>query len=327
MTTIYEPKYVAAYFKTGFNALKDKLDVSMLDLETEVAALLKSKLTPETVRRWKTPAGIPINFEDGVFWGMIWFILRSGNVSLKWLEELLSATSVPISPPITRDILVLCLAQVRLCDKPLTPSEIEEVVTLYFPSNQDHEPQFDYHHDRELFYELKPLQPILRDYIKASQEICVQGISLYRYIPHYRTEFARALQKGVNLRVILVHPNSAAVEMSAFRSSSQASAQLQRDDILRTLETLRSLKNHIANARVEVRLLDYMPGFGITVYKHHTDEGLSVCEVHLYPFKTSASYAAAIGPHPIFHKHWFAYFSDQFERMWNAAEVWNGDKL
>jgi hypothetical protein len=167
--------------------------------------------------------------------------------------------------------------------------------------------------------ELIPLEPEHRDFIRESREVCVLGLTLYRYVESYIHDLADALKDGANLRVILPEAQPYIINMISFRSVSGASSEEQRDRIERTIRTLQRIQRISGASSITLKTINYLTPYGITVYHNRKRPAESVCQVRLTTFKTPTPAAPAILTRADTNDGWFSFFVEQFELMWDHA--------
>ncbi|MCB9437273.1 MAG: hypothetical protein H6673_09835 [Anaerolineales bacterium] len=298
---------IAAHNQTSQNATLEKLSVAV-------------SREPSTLGSWMYATKIPGNIDDGAFFAVVWFVLATHNISFKWFEELLSGTNVLNTRPVTPDVLLACLQKARVNEKSLSEGDIRHVLDFYFDGNK-----LDLTSTVEAprLHTLVPLEPVTQQYIESAKEILVEGISLFRFIPAFYPNFERALTAGASMRVLMVDPNSPAMNYVAYRSTSHIPIETQRQRVISTLDLLQHLANETQTGGLELRVMDYMPPYGITIYHHATDPAKSSCSVRLFTFRTPTPEAPTITPDPIDHEAWFNYFVEQFEKMWEIGYSWN----
>lgn len=335
MPIIYDKALVAAQLLYGVQVLAEtETSGNITAMEYELAQMLNKEA--RTIKSWKSASSMPGSLKDYEFYGIIWLVLRTRQVSLQWVEDLLSGTSVSFLKPIPPDWLKGCLRQARLSGEAPSDKEIEELVDWYFLQNQVGD-DFSYIREqlsrsapidgkrstasRDLLRIQKPLSGLTQHLIRTAKEVCINGLTLFRYVPSYHFDLVAALEQGTVVRMMLVDPDSPAFDMVVFRSASALNADMQQQQIMGVLEQLEQIRASAPHSKLEVRFTDYMPPYGITIYQHREDPAKSVCTVRLYTFRTPTPYAPVIIPHPIDDAFWFNFFSEQFEALWKAAYV------
>jgi hypothetical protein len=167
----------------------------------------------------------------------------------------------------------------------------------------------------------------LQQYLRKAKEIYLLGISLYRFLPMFNFDIEYALNNGCDLKIILVAPRSDALRMASFRSPMRDSMETENQRIEGTLAFVGGMKARLPNAKIQIKLLDYLPPYGMTIIRPQRETDRAYCNVRLLPFQSSAFESPIINPDPIKDKLWFDFFSNQFQKMWEAGTDGISSKL
>jgi len=319
---------VAIYDKhTASKCIQEAVDKSAT-LSGKLTTVFEEELSQmlnkgeRTVRGWKTPSNIPSTIDDDVFFALIFHLMRFDGGGMSWLYNLLKSTSVPVFYPITPELLESYLRQVRVKNDPLTDYEIETFLEKFMSASDSEEGLRGAIKGLKStsLQELVPLEPEHRGYIRGSDEVCVLGLTLYRYIESYVHDLAEAIRNGTRLRVILPQMEPYIVDMISFRSVSGATSHDQRQRIENTIRTLQRIKKRSGTSNVELRLINYVSPYGITIYKLRKKPQESLCQVRLNTFKTETPSAPTILTKATIKDGWFEFFSQQFELMWENSD-------
>lgn len=228
-------------------------------------------------------------------------VSRRSYLGSKWVEDLLSAANHPNPSRV--------LARVQ------RPEEQHDV----FTKEQKQKPVIYLNSPTDVS-ELSALSEQQRHDIVEARAVDALGINLWRLLPAYQDEFLEMLRHEGMLRILMVHYNSAAIPMAALRSYSGTPAKTQADVVRQNLELLKKWTQRIPNANIRVRLLDYLPPYGITVIYPKGAGRPPHCLVRLNAFKKPTSKSPSMTPNPRMDKHWFDFFCEQFQLMWDAGE-------
>jgi len=125
---------------------------------------------------------------------------------------------------------------------------------------------------------------------------------------------------GAKLRVLVADPEGSVLDMIAFRSTSRTPTHRQRDRIYATIADIRQLKANIPEADIQLRSIDYMPPYGLTIMKHREHPAKNICWARLFTFQTPTPNAPLINPDPSQDAEWFNFFTEQFWKMWDQAQ-------
>ncbi|MEO1347997.1 MAG: hypothetical protein AAFW84_04240 [Cyanobacteria bacterium J06635_15] len=149
-----------------------------------------------------------------------------------------------------------------------------------------------------------------------ASEICLCAIHGTSAIFPYVNFYANRLRKGCNIRILLLHPESSAVEQINLRSQHSQTKQ----HIFSTLETLKNLASTQSAGKCEVRLMNTSMPFAMFAVDLGKKSGLMNVEYY--------SYKVAIDdrPHVLLTAsecpYWFTYYQQQFEKIWSDSVIW-----
>jgi hypothetical protein len=173
-----------------------------------------------------------------------------------------------------------------------------------------------------------PEEASIREQIRQAKGISVSGVSLFRFVPMFFEDIkqslgdkaTQALGNGASLNLILANPYSAAVEMAAFRADDGITAEVERKRIITTVTYLGIYLTQYPDAKIKVRVCPYLVPFSIRIFVPSDPRVERRCRARLTPFKTPSLNAPRIisGDHT--DAKWFQYFSDQFQRLWEASD-------
>jgi len=171
----------------------------------------------------------------------------------------------------------------------------------------------------KLFSVARTPGPEFEQLLQDAKEIHLLGIALNRFLPLYRNQVEKALYNGCSLKVILIAPNSDAVEMIAKRSKPSPSADVQRQQIEMSIVSIQQLQNECESGYVELRVIDFTPTFGITLINPSSqDRRNAYCYAYFYPFNSDT--IPAIYPDKTHDQFWFEFISEQFDSIWKTAK-------
>jgi hypothetical protein len=158
----------------------------------------------------------------------------------------------------------------------------------------------------------------LRPQLRAAKDIALSGLNLSRFFALFWLDIESAIANGARLRVVLVDPDSLAVQMASIRNESERTPDRERQKIVEALELLHSLRKKFP-AAIEVRLTSYLAPYSIIVLRCDDPKIDAYCHARLLPFRRSSLRAPIIVPDPHINASWFEFFETQFELQWNLA--------
>lgn len=177
--------------------------------------------------------------------------------------------------------------------------------------------------NRNLLSQLQPSTAHERRLIVGAKRLSVLGTSLFRFLPTYQYEIQEMLSAGGTLRIVLSRPTDAVAQMVHLRSSSGAPADMHRDRIQSMIALVELWKRNIPIAHIELRMIESIAPYGITIIEPKSKAEAPYCLVRLATFRTSSTTAPAINPDYMADRNWFDFYVAQFENFWEAAEEYD----
>ncbi len=151
-----------------------------------------------------------------------------------------------------------------------------------------------------------------------ADEMWLIGVSLHRTIKTNYPILEKKLRRGQLLRVLLVRPQGAGIQMAVTRNYTHRRVDTKSNDILFVLELLCSLRE-IAPSNIYIRTIDFPLSYGATVVNPDTVDGKLYIE-H-YSFRVSADsiprYVLKVSD-----GQWYAFYKREIEALWLAGEDW-----
>lgn len=300
-------------------AIYQKVDIYVL--EKEIAH--EMGVSKWTLRKWKNEERINKEIDDPLFFGLLLCLMEKQGGDIRWLAQLLRATDTVLYEPISEDLLKAYFLRAQVGGALVNYLRVSALTGRLMSEYRKSEGLRGWHeHARPaqtVLESLIPMEPESAEQIRMADEILLTGLTLYRFVPAFRTDFAHALRRGCSIRVILPQDNPCVFDMVALRSRSGANRDEQLQQYRMTLATLRGLKRHVPDEQLRLRTINYMPATGLTIYVRKSDLDASFCMARPFPFQASASRGPAILTWKGNNDGWFDYFCGEFERMWEAS--------
>lgn len=179
--------------------------------------------------------------------------------------------------------------------------------------------------------ESKPAQPFLQHELSSyleqnqllvtTQKVFFWGLTFERMIPHIRNMLEQRLQSGLDVRFLILQPNSTSVKMAAFRDTYQDENRI--NTILRTtlLDLSTIARKAVSPAKLEVRVVDYLPSWTIMAFDPQKPNGQIF--VSLLSFRDINENRVSFKLDAIKDGEWIRIFRDQFESLWEVAQPVN----
>lgn len=165
----------------------------------------------------------------------------------------------------------------------------------------------------------------MNEWIAAAKSLSLLGLSVSRSVAYYRSPIARMLADGGSLRVLITNPeDEAALKVAAISSEDPGNVSIHLSRITGTIEEIRNFRRLIPNADIQLRVLDMVPPFTMTLIELNEQESSKFwCHVRLPGFRKSVSDSPVIAPDPKLHEWFFEFYRAQFEELWSIAKPYS----
>lgn len=168
--------------------------------------------------------------------------------------------------------------------------------------------------------------PDFESFTKHSQSIDFCGVSLTSTLNRQLSNLRDCIKRGGKVRILIIDPQSDALQMADLRSEVPGSGYCGRklDASFNDLNYLWRQGSLEAQAnrpgKIEIRLLNFAPSFGIYAFDVSKDSGHIFIEIypHITGWGSTPSFELIQGR----DAHYYNYFSDQFEALWERAKDW-----
>ena len=160
-----------------------------------------------------------------------------------------------------------------------------------------------------------------KDDFEAAEELWLIGVSLRRTIQVNYPKIEQKLRQGHIIKVLLVHPEGAGLEMAVSRNYARREIEPKSNEIRFNLQLLCDLYK-IPNNKLEVRTIQYPLAYGVTAANPNTVSGALYIE-H-YCFRTASDSL----PRFVLRAkdgRWYDFFKSEIRAMWNAGIEWPCD--
>jgi len=144
-----------------------------------------------------------------------------------------------------------------------------------------------------------------------AKNIDLHGYSLNSLVASYLGFLNEKAATGCKMRIILLDPESTTPQIVSYLTEA---GSLLTNDIQRSVE---GLKNLLSTRNVEIRFTTTPTPFGLAIKDSKKANG-SV-DVDLYAYRVSALDRPKIIISKEIDKHWYEFFVQQFEKLWEDA--------
>jgi hypothetical protein len=167
--------------------------------------------------------------------------------------------------------------------------------------------------------------PNIRSYLERATQIDLCGVTLTSTLNKEYGTIRDRLQAGARIRIMLIDPESNALDMTAQRSMNPDDLDYYRIRLESSLRELAYIFKFVDTTKsigvISVRLLSYAPSFGIVSLDSKEKDGVTLIDI--YPHKFGYEVPPTFDLIPERDQDWHAYFVKQFEIMWDAAKPWD----
>lgn len=156
--------------------------------------------------------------------------------------------------------------------------------------------------------------------IKNSQKVILWGYTLSTHIHILKEVIEKGLDRGLEVKILIIKPSGIALEMAAFRGKSRTSKNKLNKELEDNLDRLEEIKKERPNAKFEYKVIDYLAPYTMYIYDPHLSIGkmrvrLSALEV---PNDERPTYYLTKKD----DEFWFLFHLNQFDIAWEKAQIW-----
>ncbi|MGW1134497.1 hypothetical protein [Streptomyces griseoluteus] len=159
----------------------------------------------------------------------------------------------------------------------------------------------------------------IREMISSSREVWLHGWTLGIHLVSYADEIRRAVAAGLNIKILVIEPNSMAMTIAASEAENHGA-----DELSSNLEAnLRRLSAPIEGTivgKLEIKTLSYVPHNTVIASDPSTKHGKIVMRI--------ATFRADHWQRPTFtvtrqnDPGWYDFFKTQFDRKWESGRLY-----
>ena len=157
--------------------------------------------------------------------------------------------------------------------------------------------------------------------LSGASDIGIVGVTLNRTIRNHLAALRQCLHRGGTVRIAVIDPRGDVVLEAARRSTVPGSPEIFTHRLLPTLDLLGELAATPGPGRVEVRLLDFVPAFGLLAVDPGEPHGR--LHVDLYSHILGGrepALALRAARDPICYQHFLA----EFDQIWASGSAQAG---
>lgn len=158
----------------------------------------------------------------------------------------------------------------------------------------------------------------VRTDFETGQDLWMVGISLSTPIDDYYSTLEKKLRLGHKVKVLMVRPDSPAVEMSEMRAYARANAARTRIEIQDHLQDFCKLRE-IAPDSILIRTIAHPLGHGVLAMNPDSTSG--VLYISNYPYKTEGGSLPKMVLRPK-DGIWYELYRQELHNLWDSGEDW-----
>jgi len=152
--------------------------------------------------------------------------------------------------------------------------------------------------------------------LAGATEIDIVGVTLNRTVRNHAAAVAQCLERGGTVRVAVIDPDGDVLGEAARRSTTPDAPQIFAHRLRPTLALLDELAAAPGRGRIEVRLLDFVPAFGLLAVNGRRPDGRLHVDIYSHALGgTEPALDLRSGrDHP-----WYQHFLGELEQIWGAG--------
>jgi hypothetical protein len=178
--------------------------------------------------------------------------------------------------------------------------------------------------------------PDMRTHLMEASRIDVSGILLGTTIHRNYGVLLSRLRAGVDIRIMIIDPESEAAQMWATRIGEQNRGNTRRDKVKPVMQELRTLVNEYVDYRnssntsgvgnFSICLLPYAPSYGIFSFNHKRTNPQIFVEIYVHKH-VSHQQPPTFELKPDKDGNWYDYFVQEFDLMWRTGRVMGAEEF
>ncbi|MGC4804322.1 hypothetical protein [Micromonospora sp. DT233] len=161
--------------------------------------------------------------------------------------------------------------------------------------------------------------------LAGARDIRLVGVTLSRTIRSHLDDLRQQLAAGATVRVALIDPAGPAPEEAARRNGlPEGGGEVFTRRIQPTIDLLDYLAGQEGGGRLEVRLLHFVPAFGMALLDPEESTGHLSIDVYSHrPDGREATLTLRADRDPV----WYRHFTREFDQVWAAGRSRDGRSL
>ena len=147
-------------------------------------------------------------------------------------------------------------------------------------------------------------------------EIGIIGVTLNRTVRNHASALRACLRRGGAVRIAVIDPGGAVLGEAARRSTAPEAAEIFAHRLRPTLALLDDVARTAGDGRLEVRLLNFVPAFGLLTVDRRRPDGRLHVDIYSHAFGgTEPALTLEAGRDHL----WYHHFLGEFDQIWAAG--------
>ena len=159
--------------------------------------------------------------------------------------------------------------------------------------------------------------PQITQLIQKAQKIYFLGTSLSTSIQTIKYEIEKGLQRGLEVKFLLMKPYGTAIAQAVVRSKDHDENYFN-EMVEISLYILETIAKNVPNGKLEYRVIDFLPHYSILAIDPHLSTGHIF--IRMPVFKSSSRTRPRFKLSCKDDKVWSSFFLEQFEKMWKVSD-------
>jgi hypothetical protein len=168
--------------------------------------------------------------------------------------------------------------------------------------------------DRVLTVSTSGLDVELRD----ATDIRMIGVTLCRTVRNHMDVLEQRLAQGATVRVAVIEPSGGPIAEAARRCAGTGSPAIFTNRLRPTLDLLRGLAAAGHPGRLDVRLLEFVPAFGMILVDPAASHGRIDIDIYSHPPTRREPVMSLLAGRD---QYWYHHFLNEFDRIWATGRT------
>lgn len=152
--------------------------------------------------------------------------------------------------------------------------------------------------------------------LTGATEIGIIGVTLNRTVRNHASAIRQCVRRGGTVRIAVIDPRGEVLGEAARRSTTPDAAEIFAHRLRPTLDLLEDVAATPGGGRLEVRLLSFVPAFGLLTVNGRRPDGRLQVDIYSHAFGgTEPALTLEAGRDHV----WYQHFLGEFDQIWAAG--------